>query len=73
MIDKILNHPFFDDDYCDGNENDCHEFEDDAAISIVRGKNRFCFYNGQGKGMLTEKDIPKFKKLVDENFSSTKR
>lgn len=41
------------------------EWADDGSVGIVRDGRCFCFYNGQGKGELTEKDIPRIKKLVD--------
>lgn len=56
--------PHFDICYDDGFESTTKEFEDDGFIHISNGKYRFCFYNGQGKGMLTEKLIPKFKEIV---------
>lgn len=64
--------PYFDDCYDDGLESNPQELEDDGIIHISHGRYRFCFYNGQGKGMLTEKSIPKFKKIVADVFKEDK-
>lgn len=40
-------------------------YEDDGFIHVIKNGQRFVFYNGQNKGMLRKKDIPKYIKLVD--------
>jgi len=42
------------------------ECEDDCFIHIVRNKFRYVFYNGQERGHFTNKDIPRFAKMVDD-------
>jgi hypothetical protein len=39
---------------------------DDGFVHITRRGQRIVFYNGQGKGEYTDKDIPHFVKIVDK-------
>lgn len=63
---------FFDVAYNDGLGSNPKDFEDDNFIHICRGRYRFVFYNGQEKGRLTEKDVPRFAKLVDKVIGGSK-
>jgi hypothetical protein len=61
---QIEDNPFFSEVFDDDREDD--DNEDDGAIHITRDGKRYVFYNGQGKGMFTERDIPRFANFVDE-------
>ena len=72
-VDRVSNKTkYFFDCYDDGLECSSKEFEDDCFIHICYKKYRFSFYNGQERGCLTEKDIPKFKKIVRDAFKKPK-
>ena len=41
------------------------QFEDDCFIHIVRGKQRYSFFNGQDEEALGDEDVDKYAELVD--------
>lgn len=63
LVTKYLsdNVPHFSGAYDDGRDE---SFEDDGFLHICVEGTRYVFYNGQEKGMLRERNIPKYKKLV---------
>lgn len=66
-ITDAIEHKDFEIAYDDGKEgNDC---ADDGNIHINKGKYRFVFYRGQGTNEYSEKDIPKFRRLIDATFN----
>lgn len=73
VVDEISKIKFYDVTYDDGKTSEPREFEDDGFIHISRGKYRFVFYNGQGKGMLTEKrSMPSLVRQVDAKLRKLK-
>lgn len=57
---------FFDEDLSgEGSMSDTPEFYDDGFVHVNRRGTHFVFYNGEDRGMLTERDVPRFSRLVD--------
>ena len=50
--------------YDDGLTSDPKEFLDDYFVHISYKKYRFVFYNGDERGRLTKRHLPRFKAMV---------
>ncbi len=68
LVEQMSRIKGYDVTYNDGLTSDPKNLYDDGAVHISRGKYRFVFYNGQGKGQYTEKDVKRFATIVDNQI-----
>lgn len=66
---ETFNHPDYDEDCSFQTDMDNSEFFDDCMVHVVRNGWDYVFFTGEyGKGIkpLTENDVPRLSRVVDE-------